>query len=51
MLYQFRFSKIGGDEGARTPDPLLAKQVLFQLSYIPSIELTTRPPSQEHRIN
>ena len=25
----------GGDEGARTPDPLLAKQVLFQLSYIP----------------
>ena len=24
-----------GDEGARTPDPLLAKQVLSQLSYIP----------------
>src|SRR5262245_14103453 len=27
-----------GDEGARTPDPLLAKQVLSQLSYIPGWE-------------
>jgi hypothetical protein len=27
--------KVFGDEGARTPDPLLAKQVLYQLSYIP----------------
>ena len=26
----------GGDEGARTPDLLLAKQALSQLSYIPS---------------
>ena len=25
----------GGDEGTRTPDPLLAKQVLSQLSYTP----------------
>ena len=25
----------GGDERARTADPLLAKQVLSQLSYIP----------------
>ena len=25
----------GGDEGNRTPDPLLAKQVLSQLSYTP----------------
>ena len=25
----------GGDEGIRTPDPLLAKQVLCQLSYTP----------------
>jgi hypothetical protein len=25
----------GGDEGTRTPDPLLAKEVLSQLSYIP----------------
>src|SRR5204863_8334188 len=27
----------GGDEGIRTPDPLRAKQVLSQLSYIPKI--------------
>jgi hypothetical protein len=27
---------LGGDEGIRTPDPLLAKQVLYQLSYIPA---------------
>ena len=26
----------GGDEGTRTPDPLLAKEVLSQLSYIPN---------------
>ena len=26
-----------GDEGTRTPDPLRAKQVLYQLSYIPKI--------------
>ncbi len=25
----------GGDKEARTPDPLLAKQMLYQLSYIP----------------
>jgi hypothetical protein len=27
----------GGDDGTRTHDPLLAKQVLFQLSYIPGL--------------
>ena len=27
----------GGDEGNRTPDPLLAKQVLSQLSYTPIV--------------
>ena len=26
---------LGGDEGVRTPDPLLAGQVLSQLSYTP----------------
>ena len=26
----------GGAEGIRTPDPLLAKQVLYQLSYSPT---------------
>ncbi len=28
----------GGDEGTRTPDPLLAKEVLSQLSYIPAVD-------------
>ena len=27
----------GGGEGTRTPDPLRAKQVLYQLSYIPKV--------------
>ena len=27
----------GGDEESRTPDPLLAKQVLSQLSYTPAV--------------
>ena len=26
----------GGDEESRTPDPLLARQVLYQLSYTPA---------------
>ena len=26
---------MGGDERTRTADPLLAKQVLYQLSYVP----------------
>jgi hypothetical protein len=29
-------SRVGGDEETRTPDPLLAKEMLFQLSYAPS---------------
>jgi hypothetical protein len=31
----------GGDEEIRTPDPLLAKEVLYQLSYIPERDLRT----------
>ena len=27
----------GGDERTRTADPLLAKQVLYQLSYVPAL--------------
>ncbi len=28
-------ARSGGDEETRTPDPLLAKEMLFQLSYVP----------------
>jgi hypothetical protein len=31
--------KNGGREGIRTPDPLLAKQVLCQLSYTPTVQI------------
>ena len=31
------FRKVGGDERVRTDDPLLAKQVLSQLSYTPVV--------------
>ena len=31
-----RRGKGGGDEETRTPDPLLAKEMLFRLSYVPS---------------
>ena len=32
----------GGDEESRTPDPLLARQVLSQLSYTPTCLLQVR---------
>ena len=32
--------KAGGDEETRTPDPLLAKEMLFQLSYVPAGPMT-----------
>ena len=28
---------VGGDEETRTPDPLLAKEMLCQLSYVPRL--------------
>ena len=34
-----RQSKVGGDEETRTPDPLLAKEMLFQLSYVPVLSV------------
>ena len=37
-LSLIRAGRVGGDEGTRTPDPLLAKEVLSQLSYIPTPE-------------
>ena len=30
-----RARESGGDEETRTPDPLLAKEMLYQLSYVP----------------
>ena len=30
----------GGDEETRTPDPLLAKEMLCQLSYVPDVTWT-----------
>jgi hypothetical protein len=42
----------GGDEGTRTPDPLLAKEVLSQLSYIPigrADPIRARPVGQSQR--
>ena len=35
---QFLKTDFGGDEESRTPDPLLARQVLSQLSYTPTIK-------------
>ena len=32
----------GGDEETRTPDPLLAKEMLFRLSYVPIVRIA--PP-------
>ena len=43
----------GGDEGIRTPDPLLAKQVLCQLSYTPLLGpkvLLCRIPSKLNNV-
>ena len=36
----------GGDEGIRTLDPLLAGQVLSQLSYTPEFSGDFSPPSE-----
>ena len=41
MLSDFCFCYcIGGDKEIRTPDPLLARQVLSQLSYTPTLNLS-----------
>ena len=36
-------SDLGGDTGNRTPDLLLAKQALYQLSYVPMVFGCTDP--------
>ena len=38
----------GGAKGTRTPGPLLAKQVLFQLSYSPKIVSFRIPAARAH---
>ena len=35
------YDQNGGGKGIRTPDPLLAKQMLYQLSYAPEREECT----------
>ena len=37
FVSQIGLGQLGGDEEDRTPDPLLARQVLSQLSYTPTI--------------
>ena len=39
----FPLITLGGDEEDRTPDPLLAKQVLSQLSYTPVMSKVSLP--------
>ena len=37
MFYNYPDQSLGGGKEDRTPDPLLAKQVLSQLSYTPTL--------------
>ena len=46
MLKSIVQTKSGGAEEDRTPDPLLAKQVLSQLSYSPEIPYGLAPSLQ-----
>jgi hypothetical protein len=39
----------GGDERTRTADPLLAKQVLYQLSYVPADGILSTGSSGQRR--
>ena len=35
-IFALSLAADGGDEETRTPDPLLAKEMLYQLSYVPA---------------
>ncbi len=39
------YRPFSGDERTRTADPLLAKQVLYQLSYVPNVPVSVHVPS------
>ena len=46
LFYNFLLNLSGGGKEDRTPDPLLAKQVLSQLSYTPKVSfLIGRSPA------
>ena len=40
----------GGDEENRTPDPLLARQVLSQLSYAPVLEVFPQNQTMQNQM-
>ena len=46
----FGAKPLGGDEQNRTVDPLLARQVLSQLSYAPISSQSASPPSVPHSL-
>ena len=48
LSYEPMFGVFGGDEEVRTPDPLLAKQVLSQLSYTPISTLMRALKIKQH---
>ena len=46
-LHYYLFNSVGGDDGFRTHDPLLAGQVLSQLSYTPKLNSEFRIRNSE----
>ena len=47
---QLSYWPVGGDNRTRTDDPLLAKQVLYQLSYTPASPSPLRVPSKLNNV-
>ena len=45
--HSFKYSVYGGDDGIRTHDPLLAGQVLSQLSYTPILNSKFEIPNSK----
>ncbi len=40
--------RTGGDDGTRTHDPLVANQVLYQLSYVPDLSHIQRTATENN---